>query len=564
MRAGWRGRLTGRVGGAARAFALTAASPSLARAQLAFGAAWAAEWAFTVALGIVAFEDGGTGRVGLVAALRLVPSALLVPVLATLADRHRRAHVLVWTTAARAVATGAAGLLLAVDGPIVAVYALAVVSTIAITPYRAVHSALLPSLCRTTEELASSNVVRGMLDSASVVLGPFAAAVLIGATELWTVFVVAAATAAVSALLLVRLPYDPAPEMEGRGAPPSPVRAVREGLRATTADRNVLTLTSMAMTQTFLRGCLTVFTVVVAIELLETGESGAGVLQGAMGVGGIAGSLGSALLVGSRRMGRWFAVSVALWGLPFCVVGVLPNRGVALAMLGAVGIANALLDVALFTSMSRLVPNEVLARVFGVFESAVAATVALGAVVAAAAVEWLGVRDALVVLGASGPLTAAAGWMRLSRIDAHLSARTDEIDVLQRVPMLRMLPVTTIERLAGGVIRKHVAPGGVVFRKGSLGARYFVVVDGEVEVLDGDRLLGRMGPGEGFGEIALLRDARRSATVRATDDGPVDLYAITRGDFVAAVVGVEGASSIASATIDERLAASRAARTAAP
>jgi MFS family permease len=561
VRAGWQRRLWGRLGGAGRAFALTARSPSLTRAQLAFGAAWAAEWAFTVGLGIVAFQDGGTGRVGTVAALRLVPGALLAPALSTLADRHRREHVLVWTSAVRAVATGVAAVLLAGDGPVAAVYALAVVSTIAITPYRAAHSALLPSLCRTTEELASSNVVRGMLDSVSVVLGPFAAAVLIEATDLWTVFAVAAATAAGSAVLLVRLPYDPAPDMDGQRAT-STVRAVRDGLRSLVADRKVLTLTSMTMTQTFLRGCLTVFTVVVAIELIETGASGAGVLQGAMGVGGIVGSLGSALLVGSRRMGGWFALSIALWGAPFCVVGLLPNEGVALAMLGVVGIGNALLDVAFFTSMSRLVPNEVLARVFGIFESAVAATVALGAVVAAVVVEWVGVRSALVVLGALGPVTAAAGWIRLSRIDAHLSTRSDEIDVLQRVPMLRMLPVPTIERLAGGVARKHVAAGGVVFGKGTLGARYYVIVDGEVDVFDGDHRLRRMGPGEGFGEIALLRDARRTTTVRAAADGPVDLYAINRGDFVAAVVGVEGASSIASSTIDEWLAASRAARSA--
>jgi CRP-like cAMP-binding protein len=130
--------------------------------------------------------------------------------------------------------------------------------------------------------------------------------------------------------------------------------------------------------------------------------------------------------------------------------------------------------------------------------------------------------------------------------------------VLQRVPMLRMLPVPTIEHLACRIRHKHVQPGAVVFREGTLGARFYVVVDGEVDIVRQGRRLRRLGPGDGFGEIALLRESRRTATVRAADGVPVELYALTRSDFVTAVVGVDSASSVASSTIDTWLADSRA------
>src|SRR5687768_12129735 len=141
--------MRGRLVNAAGAFVSNARNPDLRRAQLSFLGAWTAEWAFTVGLGIVAYRDGGATAVGLVGLLRMVPSALLAPLLSPLADKGRREHVLVLVSLLRAVATGAAALVVGVGGPSSIVYALAVLSTIAATLYRPAHSALLPSLCHT-------------------------------------------------------------------------------------------------------------------------------------------------------------------------------------------------------------------------------------------------------------------------------------------------------------------------------------------------------------------------------------------------------------------------------
>ncbi len=528
---------------------------SLLRAELAFGAAWTAEWAFTVGIGVYAYDEAGAGGVGLVSLARFLPAALLAPVISAGADRRRREDVLVQISVVRAVATAAAAAVLALDGPPLAVYACAVVSTVAFTPYRAAHSALLPSLCRTPEELASSNVVRGALDSMSVVAGPLLAAAVLDASELEVLFALAAAVALGSAGLVARLRYDPPPRSAAPAA--SLAVAVREGFRASVADHDVLVLNLLCLVQTFLRGCLTVYTVVVAVALLDLGEPGAGLLQAAVGLGAVVGSFASALLVTSQSMARWFAISVALWGLPFCAIGAVPERWAALLALGIIGVANALLDVAFFTTVGRLLPDAVMARVHGVFESAVAGSVALGAVSAAALISWLGVRPSLVVLGALGPLTGAVGWRRCAAVDRKLRVRNHEIQVLREVPMLRSLPVPTIDRLAQRVERRLVPGGAVVVRQGAIGMRFFVVAGGSVDVFEGGRLLRTMVVGEGFGEIALLRDVRRTTDVRGGQPDGAELCLITREDFVAAVTGVPTASAEASAKVEAWLAADR-------
>jgi MFS family permease len=179
----------------------------------------------------VAYREGGATAVGLVGLLRMVPSGLLAPLIAPLADRGRRERALVLISTVRAVATGAAGFVVGLDGPVWIVYALAAVSTVAATLYRPTHSALLPSLCRTGHELASANVVRGMLDSVATLVGPLLAAVLLELTSVAIVFAVASGASLAAAALLVRLRYDAPPR------PAAPRRAsliveAKEGIRA--------------------------------------------------------------------------------------------------------------------------------------------------------------------------------------------------------------------------------------------------------------------------------------------------------------------------------------------
>ena len=487
---------THRLADAGAAFTSNARNPDLRRAQLSFLGAWTAEWAFTVALGIVAYRDGGAAALGLVGLLRMVPSAIVAPLLSPLADRGRRERVLVVVSTVRGVATGAAAVVAAVGGAPAAIYALAVLSTIAATLFRPAHSALLPSLCHTGHELASANVVRGMLDSAATLVGPLIAAVLLGVADVEVVFAVAAAASLWSAALLLRLQYD-APPRPAAPARPRLVREAAEGIRVVAHHRDLALVLGLAAAQSFTRGALTVFSVVVSIELLGRGEPGAGTLMTAVGVGAVLGSLGASLLVGTRRLGAWFALGVALWGLPIALVGFVPVDFAALVLLAFVGVGNALIDVAGFTLLGRMAPDEVLARVFGVLESLVAVSIGIGAVAASWAVGAWGPRTALVAVGLVCPVLAAASWWRLRELDRTVGVHDEVVGLLQRVPMLRTLPLPSVEQLARGLERVDIPAGATVFSQGDVGDRYYVVESGEVDVVGDGRLLATLGPGRG-------------------------------------------------------------------
>jgi MFS family permease len=539
-----------RLKAAGAAFASNAVNGNLRRAQLSFLGAWTAEWAFTVGLGIVAYRAGGPTAVGLVGLLRMVPSAVIAPLVTPLADRGRRERVLVLVSTVRGVATGAAGIVVALNAPVVIVYVLAALSTIAATLYRPAHSALLPSLCRTGHELASANVVRGMLDSIATLVGPLLAAVILEFADVAVVFAVASAASLAAAAVLLRLRYDAPP----RPAAPQGAHLmadVAEGVRAIVGNRDLAMFTGLGMAQTFTRGALTVFTVVVALDLLHSGEPGVGTLTGAIGAGAVIGSLIASLLVGSRRLAQWFGIGVALWGLPVALIPLFPRQTTALTLLACVGIGNALVDVGLFTLMARLAPDEVLARVFGLFESLITLAVGLGALVASLLIEWTSLSVALVIVGALCPCLVLVAWRPLRHLDRYIGELDSEIGLLHRVPMLQPLPLPAIEQLARGLEPVQVGAGQTVFRQGDPGDRFYVIETGRADVLGDGRLVTTLGPGEGFGEIALLRRVPRTATVRAATD--LEMYALRCDRFLPVVTGFPPSAREAGTEVEELL-----------
>jgi MFS family permease len=543
--------LWGRLGNATGAFVSNVRNANLRRAQLSFLGAWTAEWAFTVALGIVAYRDGGATAVGLVGLLRMVPSAILAPLLSPLADRGRRERVLILVSVSRGVATGSAAVVVGIGGPTPIIYMLAVLSTIAATLYRPAHSALLPSLCHSGYELASANVVRGLLDSVATLVGPLLAAVLLQLTGVTAVFTVAAGASLWAAALLLRLDYD-APPRPPAASETNLVGSALEGIRVVSHNADLALIMGLAAAQSLTRGALTVLTVVIAIDLLGTGEPGVGVLTAAIGAGAVLGSLAASLLVGTRRLGAWFAVGVALWGMPVTLIGVVPQEIAALGLLACVGIGNSLIDLAGFTLLARLAADEVLARVFGLLESLVALSIGIGAIGASLVVDLAGVRPALVSVGLLCPVLAVASWHRLRAMDGSIGARDHDIELLRAVTMLTVLPLPAIERLARGLESVDVPAGHVVFEQGEVGDRYFVIESGEADVIGDGRVVATLGPGVGFGEIALLRRIRRTATVQAK--GELRLRSLRSDHFLPVVLGYTPSAREAGAVVDSMMA----------
>jgi cyclic nucleotide-binding protein/MFS transporter len=384
----------------------------------------------------------------------------------------------------------------------------------------------------------------------ATLVGPLLAAVVLEFTDVAVVFAVASAASLAAAAVLLRLHYEAPPR------PGAPRRAhlmadVAEGVRAVVGNYDLALFTGLGMAQTFTRGALTVFTVVVALDLLHTGEPGVGTLTGAIGAGAVIGSLIASLLVGSRRLAQWFGIGVALWGLPVALIPLFPRQATALTLLACVGIGNALVDVGLFTLMARLAPDEVLARVFGLFESLITLAVGLGALVASLLIEWTGVSVALVITGALCPSLVLVAWRRLRHLDRYIGELDKEIGLLHGVPMFQPLPLPAIEQLARGLEPVHVPAGQRVFHQGDPADRFYVIETGQADVVGDGRLIANLGPGDGFGEIALLRRVPRTATVQAATE--LQLQALTSDRFLPVVTGFPPSAREAGAEVDQLL-----------
>jgi MFS family permease len=525
---------------------------NLRRLELAWAASIVGNWAYLVAVSVYAYGVGGEAAVGLILLLRLVPAALIAPFAGLLADRYRRERVLLITNLLRVVLISAAAVCVFLDAPPAVVYGLAVAAAIVTTPFRSAQAALTPSLARSPSELTAANAVASTVESLAAFAGPAIAGLLLVVAGTGTVFALTAGLVAVSTLFVLRIR---APEFKRRRELEASTIASEAlvGFRTVAGEPTLRVLVGLFTAQTFVAGAALVYLVVSAIEVLDLGDAGVGYLNSAMGIGALVGGVLAFSLTGARRLSPAFMLGVVLWGVPLILLGIWQSIAPALLLFALLGVGNSLVDVAAFTLVQRAVPDEILARVFGVIQMLWLGSAGIGAAVAPLLINWLGFDEALIVTGALLPALVLLFWRKVARIDAAATPPDpDELRILGSVPIFAPLPGMTLEHLAGRLVPLRLEPGTVVVREGDPGDRFFIVADGTVEVSEYGRAISELGPGGYFGEIALLRDVARTATV--TTSTQTVLYALDRDDFLAAVTSHAPSAEAAEEVVSSRLA----------
>jgi MFS family permease len=480
-----------------------------------------------------------------------MPAAFASPFTSLLADRYRRVRVMLASDLIRAAAMLVAAGAIALDLPAAVVFVMAGVTAVTGTAFNPAKRAVLPSLARSPEELTAANLAASTVESVGMFAGPALGGLLLAATDASVVFGFNAVTFLWSGLLVAAIRGEARRERPADVARPKRLAELGAGVQALREEPAARLVVLLISAQTFVFGALTVLVVVLALELLETGASGVGFLNSALGVGGLLGSFAAFALVGRPRLAGSFELGIVLWGLPLVLVGLWPQPVVALLLFGVIGLANTLVDVSGFTLLQRTVPDTVLARVFGALEGSMTITAGLGALAAPLLIGLVGERAALIATGAVLPVLAALSWRALDRADRAATAPTVEVELLGAVPMFAPLPVATLEHLASSLTPVEVNAGAPVFRAGDRGDRFYLVADGEVEVALDTRPPETIGRGGWFGEIALLRDVPRTATVVARTDAR--LLALDRDEFVSAVTGHPESAEAADAVIGARL-----------
>jgi MFS family permease len=538
-----------RLSAASDALRRVLVNPDIRRALVAWMLGYAGEWSWLVALWVFAYQTSGVVAVGVLGLARTLPAAILSPALSTITDRLPRHRVLLAVHLGRATLLATAAISVQAGLAPLVVYAIAPLDALLGVLHRPTHMPLLPALARSPEELVASNVASSTFEGIGTLIGPALGGLLIAyATPAWgfgvPALVFAAAGLSVSG---IRPPQALRREVEHGGL----LAIVFGGVGALVSYPRAGLIVCLFWAQIIVRGLLNVLLVVAAVELLQVGEQGVGYLNSAIGAGGFLGVLATVTLVSRRKMAGPFAIGLVLWGTPILLIGLLPWAPAAVLFLAVLGLGNAVLDVAGFTVLQRTVPNAFRGRVFGVLESGVMLGVGIGSALAPPLLALLQIRGALIATGLLLPVLAVATWRWVGRADADAVIPERELAILRGVPMLAPLPMTILEQVAGDLATRSYQDGELIIRQGEVGDRFYILASGRAEATADGEHLRDMGPGDSFGEIALLRKVPRTASVVAI--GSVEALALDCDAFVGAVSGDRRSSSVAEDVVRERL-----------
>ena len=520
----------------------------LRRVLIAFLLFSAAEYGTWVAILLYAYERTGPLSVGLVALIQLVPAALAAPAASTLGDRFPRERVLAVGYAIQALAMFATGLTMLADAPPIVTYAVAAATAASLVVTRPTQSALLPSLAMAPADCTIANGASGFFEGGGQLIGPLAAAAILAIGTPATVFFAASLALVVALLVTVGVRPRMAPILFASDADDV---GLLGGLRLVLADRDARVLVGLLTARMLVIGACDVLFVLLALELLETGEPGAGILSAALGAGAMLGGAGTFTIVGRPRLAAVAAAGALVWGAAIATVSLVPSAFLAplLVIVGSAGLA--IVDICGRTMLQRSVRDEILARVFGLQEGLGMAGLAAGAVLVPILVGVFGLVGAVVAVGAILPVFVALRWPRLSDLERGAGVPAREISLLRAGTIFRPLPAPALEAVARRAVWVDVSDGERLITQGDPGDRFYVLAAGSLRVeRDGTRLRDVTEPGEGVGEIAILRDVPRTASVFA--NRPSTLLAIDRAPFLAAVTGHPDAHAAADAVVAAR------------
>lgn len=530
------------------------ASPDVRRVQGGWLLAITAEWIYLVNLLVLAYVVGGVVGVGIVGMVRTLPAALLGPMLATAADRFARHRVLLGVHLSRGLLILAVALAALAEMPAVLVFAAVLFEGIVATLHRASTFSIMPALARSPQELVASNVSISLGEGFGVLAGPAVGGLLVASAGAPVGLMAGAigfglAGIAVLGVRPAQAIGQPEPALAGSGG----LRELLAGFGTLREYPHVGLLVGVLVSQTFVRGILTVLVVAVAVELLLIGEAGVGYLNSALGAGGLIGGLVGFALITRRNLSIPLLVSLALWGVPIAMMGLVPITVLAFGAMAVIGIANAILDVAAFTLLQRTAPNRVRGRVLGALEGLVALSIGLGSIVAPLLVILAGLQGALILTGLLLPAVAiiSARWVHAAEARAVVPER--QLHLLRGVPMFAPLPLTIIEQLASVAQFELATAGGDVVRQGERGDSFYIIASGSADIIHDGAAVAQLAAGDAFGEIALLRDVPRTATVRATSE--LELLRLGRRAFVGAICGSSQSLDAADEVVGTRLQA---------
>ena len=535
-------------------------NPALRRIELALSGSMIGDWAYATAVVVWAYGAGGVKLIGIWGAIRLLLMAVAAPLGSSLADRLPRKAILIGSDLVRACLVSVAAVLVLVEAPTLSVLVVATLAALGGSVFRPAQMSWMPSLTNKPAELTAANGASSTIESLAFFIGPALGALLVTATNVPTVFFLNVATFLLSAFLVSGIhpvardvdlpaPDDAETEPEDDGGS-GVLKEISGGFAHIRADRNLVMVAILTCTQTIVAGATIVLWVTFAVDILERGPQAVGIIDSALGVGAIVGGFFAIARAGRNRLASDLALGTALWSLPLLLIAIWPSPVTVFSAVILLGFGNPLVDVNFMTIVQRITPDAVLGRVFGAYEGALIATMALGSAVTPLLLEEVGLRWTLTILGLIVGVPALAFIPRCLRLDATMRP-PEGAELLRRIPIFAPMPQAMLESLAGSLVPEHATAGTAILREGESSDRFLVIVSGRVEVTHEGAHVRHEGAGDFFGEIGLLRDVPRTATVTAVED--TTLMSLARDPFLGAVLGTDESFAAADDVVVRRL-----------
>jgi len=541
---------------------------NLRRLQLAFIGSLIGGCAYMTAFSVWAYGVGGPKAVGIFFAVRMTVSALATPFLSTFADKYSRKRVMIFSDLYCAVLIAAATVCLYADTPAPPIFVLAILTSFGGSSFLAAEGAITPQLANTTDELTASNGTSSTLESVGIFVGPAIGAGLLAVADVEVVFLLNVLSFVWSMLMVAGIRVGEEATAEGTEslteAVADAVHAEEQkaegflaetsaGFRTIWGDKDLLGTVVQGSAQSVVAGAAVVLALVMAVDILHTGPKGVGLLDSASGLAAFLGGIVAISRASKQKLGQDIVAGVFLWSFPLVLVAIWPSPLTAFAVMAFLGFANPLVDVNMFTVVQRVTPDAVLGRVFGAVETCLIATMVVGSVITPLMLDLWGLRTTMAALGVAIGVVAVSGIPRMREMDRRLGAPAG-LPLLNAIPMFGPLSPTTLDALARALIPVAVPAGEVVLRQGEQSDRFYIIESGRVEVTTADgQMLREEGPGDYFGEIGLLRDVPRTATITAMED--TVLLALPREGFLDAVTGQGDARRLAEDIVVRRLRA---------
>ncbi|MFM8998851.1 MAG: cyclic nucleotide-binding domain-containing protein [Actinomycetota bacterium] len=522
------------------------------RAVTAYGLFAMAEQGAWITILVYAYAAGGAAAAGLAAVAQEIPAAVAAPFLALLGDRKR--HIaLPLSYALEALALGVTALALFLDAPIPVVIGCAAIATSALAMARPAHAAVLPAIVRTPEALTAANVGSGLLANIGNFSGPAVAGICLSLAGADVAFVVVESAVAIGAFLSLGLVERDDGDARGAGDASATVwRDTRAGIALLLGEPTPRALALTVAACSVIVGALEVLLVAAAVELVGLGESGGGLLNALLGLGGVAGAAFSVSLIGRRRLAPAIAGGNLALGAALGAAAGVPTTLTVPAFVFFAGAGNAYTAVAAQTLLQRAIPDRLRSRGFGALEGVLTLALAAGAILASTLLATVGPRAALALAGALPVVALLIGFARLVETDRAVEAPDPlRVALLRRIPMFAPLPPLGLEGVARSLVPTEVPAGGEVIRQGDVGDRFYILAAGRLSIRKEGVEVATCDPGGYVGEIALLRDVPRTATVIALEDSL--LLALDRAPFLEAVTGHPQSRAVAEDVADARI-----------